>query len=111
MAELDEKGEHSFLGDDEVEELHDLSEELHSLSRIHSSICWQQSRIRWLREGDANSKKIHGTMASRKRINTISILEVGGSTVEGVVDVRDAVFNLFLTTLRPLWLSALVQQT
>lgn len=57
MAELDEKGEHSFLGDDEVEELHDLSEELHSLSRIHSSICWQQSRIRWLREGDANSKK------------------------------------------------------
>jgi len=45
------------LLDDEVEELHGLSEDLFSLSRINNSICWQQSRAQWLGEGDANTKK------------------------------------------------------
>jgi len=54
-------------------ELHGLSVELHSLSRIHSSICWQQSRVNWLRERDGNSKYFHGTMSSRWHVNNISI--------------------------------------
>ncbi|MCI94854.1 cysteine-rich receptor-like protein kinase, partial [Trifolium medium] len=41
---------------DEVAELHGITSDIHSLSRVHSSICWQQSRMLWLREGDANSK-------------------------------------------------------
>jgi seryl-tRNA(Sec) selenium transferase len=49
ISELDEKGEDSLLGEEKVDELHGLYEELHSLSRIHSSICWQQSRLNWLR--------------------------------------------------------------
>lgn len=40
-----------------MEKLHNLFDGLHSLTWIHSSICWQQSRLIWLREGDANSKK------------------------------------------------------
>jgi len=41
---LDLKGETTVLCDEEVEELHGLSEELFSLIRINTSICWQQSR-------------------------------------------------------------------
>jgi len=58
IATLDAKREATTLDEEEVEELHSLSDELRSLSRIHSSITWQQSRVNWLREGDANSKKI-----------------------------------------------------
>jgi len=93
---LDEKGEVSTLGEDEVEELHGLSEELHSLSMIHYSICWQQSRINWLREGDVNSKYFHGTMSSRRRVNTISVINVEGVMVEGVDNIREAIYNHFL---------------
>jgi len=41
---LDLKGESELLCEDEIEELHGLSEELFALVRINSSICWQQSR-------------------------------------------------------------------
>jgi hypothetical protein len=92
---LDEKGELSSLREEEVEELHGLSSELHSLSWMHSSICWQQSRLNWLRERDANSIFSHGTMSSRRRVNNISMLDMGGITVEGVDNVRSAVFNHF----------------
>jgi hypothetical protein len=95
ISVLDEKGELSTLGEEEMKELHSLSVELHSLSRIHSSICWQQSRLTWLREGDANSKFFHGTMSSQRRGNNISILEVEGVQVKGVDNIRSAVFNHF----------------
>jgi len=91
ISVLDEKGELSILGEEEVEELHSLSAEIHSLSRIQSSICWQQSRLKWLREGDANTKFFHGTMSSRRRGNNISVIEVAGTQVEGVDNVRNAV--------------------
>jgi hypothetical protein len=95
ISVLDEKWEVSSLGTEEVEELHGLSEELHSLSRIHSSISWQQSRLNWLREGGSNFKFFHGTLSSRRRVNTISVINVGGVMIEGVSNVREAVFNHF----------------
>jgi len=44
MAILDGRGEVNELSVDECTELHDVSAKLHSLSRLHTSICWQQSR-------------------------------------------------------------------
>ena len=51
---LDGKGEEEDLSEDELSELHGITSDIHSLSRLNTSICWQQSRLCWLREGDAN---------------------------------------------------------
>ncbi|MCI21173.1 cysteine-rich receptor-like protein kinase, partial [Trifolium medium] len=55
----------------------------------------QQSRSLWLKEGDANTKYFHSVMASRRRGNAISSIQVDGVTLEGVQPIRQAVFSHF----------------
>jgi hypothetical protein len=95
VADLDTKGEEEDLSVDELQELRQSTFDIHSLSRMDTSICWQQSRLSWLQDGDANSKYFHSIMAGRHRGNTISSLLVDGGVVEGVNPVRAAVFNYF----------------
>lgn len=71
MSFLDTKGETSTLLEEEMSELIDLSASLHSLSRIQTSMCWQQARLKWLQEGDANTNFFNGVMSSRRRHNAI----------------------------------------
>ena len=101
IAFLDLKGESTVLLDDEIQELHGLSEELFSLSRANSSICWQQSRVQWLKEGDANSKFFHRIMSSKRSRNAIPFFLVNGALVEGVENVHNAVFTHFQAQFRP----------
>jgi hypothetical protein len=60
----DSKGETTVLLDDEMAELHYLSLNLHSLARARNSICWQNSGLNWLREGDVNTKFFHGVLSN-----------------------------------------------
>lgn len=83
-----------MLSDAEVKDFHVLYDELHSLSWVNSSICWQQSRLNWLREGGANSKFFHNIMSSRRRRNDISSILVDGVPVEELPLVRGAFFFL-----------------
>jgi hypothetical protein len=53
---LESKEQIDPLSDSETEELHEMMSDLHSLSRINTSICWKQSQLLWLKEGDANSE-------------------------------------------------------
>ncbi|XP_024626603.1 uncharacterized protein [Medicago truncatula] len=46
-------------------------------------------------EGDANSKKFHGCMSRRRCKNAINFLYVEGVSVDGVHNIRAAVFNHF----------------
>ncbi|CAJ2673056.1 unnamed protein product [Trifolium pratense] len=95
LAVLDDKGGDEVLSESELAELRGVSLDIHSLSRLNASICWQQSRSRWLKEGDANTKYFHSVLARRRRGNAISTLQVDGTTVEGVLPIRHAVFSHF----------------
>lgn len=76
-----------MLVEAELEKLHGLSTELHSLAHINTSICWQQSRLTWLREGYVNSKFFHGIMARRWSTNNITTILVNSVIIEGVDNV------------------------
>lgn len=95
ISSLDAKREDFDLDLEEIEELHAIFDNSHSLFRINSNMHWQKSRLLSLKEGDANSKKFHDIMSSRRRTNSIVSLSVNGSTVEGVVGIQGAVFNNF----------------
>jgi hypothetical protein len=95
ITTFDLKGESAVLVDDEVDELHGLSEDLFSLSRINNSICWQQLRALWFGEGDANTIFFHTTMSNRKRRNVVSSVLVNGVMVEGVDNVRATIHSHF----------------
>jgi len=89
-----------LLQEEDVNELHELVLNLHSLSRDHCSMNWQKSRLRWLQEGDENSKFFHGVMLARCRRNKIQMVNVNGAIVEGVHNVRQAVFNHYSNHFR-----------
>ena len=92
---LDAKGEFEALFGDDCDELHEVSANIHSLSRLNNSICWQQSRNHWLREGDANTKYFHSILSTRRRRNAICSILVDGVRIDGVHPVRQAVFTHF----------------
>lgn len=91
-AVLDRKGEDEVLIEVEIEELHDITSEIHSLYRLNTSICWQQSRLLWLSDGDTNSKYFHSVLSSRQRSNALGSILVDGVSVEGVQPIRNVVF-------------------
>ena len=57
---------------------------------------WQKFKITWLKEGDANSKFLHGVMSSRRHSNAIISIIVDREQIEGVHGVRSVVSFIIL---------------
>lgn len=95
IAALDIKGEDHDLIEEEVVRMNSLSNNLVSLNHLNSNIRLQQSRLNWLKEGDANTRFLHGILASRRLINSIVKINVNGGDVEGLENFRGVVFNHF----------------
>jgi len=95
MSVLDAKAEIVDLQETEATELRDLSVSLHSTARLQNIIHWKKSRMNWLKEGDANSKKFHNYMSQRRRHNNIHLVSADGGNVDGVHAIRAAVFIHF----------------
>ncbi|GAU28464.1 hypothetical protein TSUD_294670 [Trifolium subterraneum] len=90
LSALDGKGEEKDLSKVELEELHEITSDIDSLARRNASICWQQSRSLWLKEGDASHKKGH----------VISSIQVDDVPTKGVQPIRQALYADFASDFK-----------
>ena len=58
-------------------------------------MAWQQSRIRWLREGDANTTFFHASIKAHHARNTICNIEVDGRLINDPISISQAFHNKF----------------
>jgi hypothetical protein len=95
IRELDLRGEQGLLVTSEVEERKKHFGELWRILKSKDVLAAQRSRVRWLQEGDTNSKFFHGCLKARQRRNTISCLQVGDRWVDTSVEIEEEVTRFF----------------
>lgn len=61
---------------------------------------WQQARLEWLQEGDTNTKFFNDIMSSRRRSNSIQLLQVNRVQVMGMQNIRSSIFNNYSSHFR-----------
>jgi hypothetical protein len=59
--------------------------------------------MRWVKEGDSNSRYFHETIKHRRRKNQIVALKDGDNWVEGVEEVKGFVKNYFENNFKERW--------
>jgi len=69
--------------------------DLWDILTARESQIFQQSRTRWLREGDVKSSFFHASIKMRRRRNSILALRVGNRWVESVQEIRAKVAEFF----------------
>jgi hypothetical protein len=92
---LDIRSEGVGLSDAEVGERKRLFDELWSTLKCIDSLAFQRSRVKWLKEGDSNTKYFHHCMNARKRSNNVIALRTPEGWVEGPIRVKEATVAFF----------------
>ncbi|XP_058783234.1 uncharacterized protein LOC131657901 [Vicia villosa] len=55
----------------------------------------ENSRLKWLNDGDANNKYFHGVMKARRTRNFIGSIVTGGGIINSVTEIKEEVKNHF----------------
>lgn len=95
IARIDLKSEVGVLSVEEVDERRLCVQKIFRLTSLKCSLLWQKSRIKWLKEGDANSKFFHRCIQKRRKINELLSLNFDGVFVEGLDPLRDKIRGYF----------------
>jgi exonuclease III len=67
------------------------------------SLLKQKSRLRWVKEGDSNSRYFHESIKSRRRKNQLIALKDGDRWIQGVPEVKGFVKNFYEDNFRERW--------
>jgi hypothetical protein len=70
---------------------------------LKESLLKQKSRMKWVQEGDSNSKYFHESIKSRRRKNQLTALKDGDCWVQGVDEVKGFVKNFFELNFSERW--------
>ncbi|KAL8466630.1 hypothetical protein ACS0TY_035612 [Phlomoides rotata] len=73
---------------------HIMADLAKDMQRLDSQL-YQKARIKWIEEGDANTRFFHNTINRNYKANEISGLSYGNSWVDSVQGVKTLVFNHF----------------
>ncbi|XP_058775507.1 uncharacterized protein LOC131649767 [Vicia villosa] len=90
----------------EADDCDDFGEEIQATKRKATSRFWlnlkikenmliQKSRLKWLNDGDSNSKYFHRVMNERRRRNHISTITTSSGIVDKVEEVKEEVWQHF----------------
>lgn len=91
----DLKSESVGLSNDEINQRRECVGKIHGLSSRSCSLFWQKSRMKWFREGDANTKFFHRCTQKRRKVNEILGLNFDGVFIEGVDPLKMEIKKYF----------------
>ncbi|CAJ2637088.1 unnamed protein product [Trifolium pratense] len=80
-----------------------LNKEFWRQLHFKESLLKQKSRMRWVKEGDSNTRFFHESIKSRRRRNQLVALKDGNQWVQGVDEVKGFVQNFFENNFRESW--------
>jgi len=92
---LDQKDGQSSLGEEEKSRRLHLLSELKLLLEKESSILNQKARVKWLEQGDKNSKYFHSRIRWRRSMNELKGVDMNGGRCEDPIKFREEVRNIF----------------
>ena len=74
----------------------ELQEEVWVVAHSKESFMWKKTRIKWLKEGDCNSRFYHMTVNWKQRKNMLRGIFIGRCWVEELNRVREKVKQFFM---------------
>jgi hypothetical protein len=95
IAQLDNAQENRALTEDELQLKKLLKNRILGLASIERSRARQQSRLTWIRKGDANTKYFHIMASTRRKNNFIAVLNNGTNAVTSQRDKHQVNFQHF----------------
>lgn len=86
---------HRQLTTQEETQRRDLQEALWVAAQAHESVLRQKARIRWIKQGDCNSRYFHLTMNATRRNNLLKGLMKGETWIADPIKVKEEVRSFF----------------
>lgn len=95
IHDIDMEANIKNLTDGEVASRKELQIELWSWLRRKESYWAQVSRVKWIKEGDKNTRYFHKVASTRRRKNSIECIKVGNQTYEDPDEIKAQAVNFF----------------